>query len=180
MNKKTKYILNFLIRFQILLLLFYIYLYNLNINTSFLEKMETSILAYIFGDAIKKTASFYHEAPTYAVYFIKGEQSFLFVVDRDCLGINMSILLALFIISYPPNFFNLRVRLLFILAYFLVVEVLNVIRLIFLFYLFKYHFEFYTLFHDLIWQISNIILVFILLFIYIKYINSTKKHLFKN
>jgi len=177
MNKKTKQILSFLIRFQVLLLLFYIYLYYLKVDTSFLEKIEVSILSYLFGDSIKETTSFYHDSFTYAVHFIKEGQSFLFVVDRDCLGINISILLAIFIISYPPNFSNFKIRVLFILSYFLIVEVLNILRLIFLFYLFKYHLEFYSLFHDLIWQVSNVILVFSLLFVYIKYNNIIKNKL---
>ena len=174
MNNKNKLILKFLIRFQILLLFFYIYLYYLKINTSFLEKVETLILAYLFGDNIRKVTSFYHDSSTYAVHFIKEGQNFLFVVDRDCLGINMSILLAIFILSYPPNFSNFKVRILFILSYFLIVEMLNIVRLIFLFYLFKYYFKFYSLFHDLIWQISNIVFVFSLLIFYIKYINDKK------
>ena len=146
-------------------------------NFTFLEKIEVNAVNTFFNDKIINHSSFYGNY-TYALEFKKENNYYQFIVDRDCLGLNMFTAILIFVLSYPPSLKFLFYRALFLGISFFLIELLNVIRLVVLYFLFKNYFEIYDFFHDFIWQISNILVVFFFIFLYLKLLKfvKLKKH----
>jgi len=155
--------------------LFFYFLYNLNIDTSPIEKLHAILLKNIFGGELVPLESYYHNSPTWALMVEKEKTIGYFIIDKECLGIN--IFFALLTITYSFPLYTLRKRIFLTFFYFFIVFLfLNPLRLIFLYYLFIHNLKTYLIFHNLIWQITNFLFVILLFFLPMKY-NKSKRPL---
>ena len=174
LSEKAKILFFFILKFCFFSFFFYTIYYNATINTSLLEKINVLLISKIFYGKIVNLPSYYHKENTWALLVKDKNKELYFIVDRDCLGINIYFALLTFIFSFPFFSFGKKI-VLTILHFFLVFFVLNPIRLITLYYLFLNNFEFYLIFHNLIWQITNVLITLFLIIVSIKIKNCNLK-----
>lgn len=160
-----KKLLTFSWRYLFFSFLYFSY-YNSNINFSFLSYLEAKLVNLFFNDKIIDYPSMI-SGNVYAIY--NEKESKIFVIDRDCLGINIWFLLLVFVFSYPLKFY-FKKRIIFIVFSFFFIELLNIIRLVILYYLFINNYKKYIVFHEFILQIFEVIILIILLIVYLKFL----------
>jgi exosortase/archaeosortase family protein len=165
--KKIKPFLFFALKFCFFSIVFYWIYLNTLFNTSPLEKLNVLLLKKVFYGNLSQIPSYYHKESAWALVVEKSNKKFYFIIDRDCLGVNIYFALLVFLFSYP--FFSLRKKILWAFIYFsLVLFILNPLRLLSLYFLFLNNFKLYLIGHNLIWQITNFLLVVLLILLPLK------------
>jgi exosortase/archaeosortase family protein len=172
---KNKNVLKFSLLFFFFSSFFYLLLVYFPLNTTFLEYIEAKSVQLIFDEKITFMNSFYSDNKAISLYFFKNNTHYYFIIDKECTSLNVFFPLLAFILSFPPSLDFLKLRLLFIVFSFVFLETMNIIRLILLFYFFKYYYSLYDLFHNLIWQITNLLLILFMIFLYLRLLNFIKR-----
>jgi len=154
----------FSLKYYLFSLAFFFY-YNSNINFTLLSYFEARLVNLFFNDKIINYPSII-SGEVYAIY--NEEIGRIFVIDKDCLAINMWLLLLIFVFSYPVEAKHLKKRLFFLVISFFIIEFSNIFRLSILYYLFLNNYKLYILFHEHFFQIFEIIVLITSLIFYLK------------
>jgi exosortase/archaeosortase family protein len=165
-NKKIiKELSSFSIKFYLLSLLYFVY-YNSNLNFPFLSYLEANLINVFFHDKIITYPSFI-SGTVFAIF--NEEKNRIFVIDRDCLAINLWFLISIFIFSFPTK---IKIKLVFLVISFFLSEILNIFRLTVLYYFFINDYKTYIILHEYIFQFFEFISAIILVFLFLKFKNK--------
>jgi len=97
----------------------------------------------------------------------------IMMVDPDCNGLKAVILFIAVILAYPSS---LKVKLVWILGSIIFLQFINIVRITFLAWTLRYHFDNFDFIHDFI---SPIFVISIALFMFYKYVDIANKSLEK-
>lgn len=86
-------------------------------------------------------------------------------IDQSCSGIDESLVLITAILAYPANYKN---KILGVIACFIIIQLLNVTRIITLFYLGQFSEELFDIGHSYIWRIVVLLGIFFLFYIWLR------------
>ncbi len=97
----------------------------------------------------------------------------IMMVDPDCNGLKAVMLFVAVILAYPSS---LKVKVIWILGSIIFLQFINIVRITFLAWVLRYHFDNFDFIHD---YISPIFVISIALFMFYKYVDIANKSLEK-
>ena len=98
------------------------------------------------------------------------DTGFAVSIEAGCNGVEATIVLVAAVIAFPASW---RSRLIAIALGFLAVQVMNIARIISLFYLGNWNMEFFTWIHLYLWPALIMLDVLIVFIVYLRYLSNT-------
>lgn len=155
----------FVIFIAILLLLFTLELLNITQATIIIP--WTEFLAWISSSIV---GSFDHEAVSQGVVLRNQVNGFAVSIQPGCNGVEAMIVLIAAIVAFPSS---LKEKFLGISIGFVAIQVLNIIRIISLFYIGQWNETLFNWAHSYIWQALIMLDVLIVFIIWLRSLNKT-------
>lgn len=155
-------------RFVIIFLLVLLALFTLEMQTSVQQAVIepfTSVLAAISAGII---LPFDSSVISYGKVLQFGPGGFAVSIEAGCNGVEATIVLIAAVLAFPAPW---RARAVAILLGFLAIQVLNIVRIVSLFYLGNWNLDIFTWVHLYLWPALIMLDVLIVFIIYMRYLS---------
>ena len=154
-------------RFVVIFLVVLVGLFTLEMQTSVQQHMVLPFTAMLAKLSAALILPFDASVQAYGKVLQFTDTGFAVSIEAGCNGVEATIVLVAAVLAFPAPW---RARLAAIALGFLAIQVLNILRIISLFYLGNWNLEFFSWFHLYLWPALIMLDVLIVFVLYLRYL----------
>ena len=155
-------------RFVVIFLVVLVGLFTLEMQTSVQQHMVLPFTAMLAKLSAALILPFDASVQAYGKVLQFTDTGFAVSIEAGCNGVEATIVLIAAVLAFPAPW---RARLAAIALGFLAIQVLNILRIISLFYLGNWNLEFFSWFHLYLWPALIMLDVLIVFVVYLRYLS---------
>jgi exosortase H (IPTLxxWG-CTERM-specific) len=155
-------------RFIVIFLVVLIGLFTLEMQTSVQQHLVLPFTAMLAKISAALILPFDASVQAYGKVLQFTDTGFAVSIEAGCNGVEATIVLVAAVLAFPAPW---RARLAAIALGFLAIQVLNILRIISLFYLGNWNLEFFSWFHLYLWPALIMLDVLIVFVVYLRYLS---------
>jgi exosortase H (IPTLxxWG-CTERM-specific) len=159
-------------RFAFTFLLILVCLFSIEMTTQVQERLILPFTGFLATLSAALITPFDGSVVAYGKILQFTDSGFAVSIEAGCNGVEATIVLIAAVIAFPASW---RARLAAIALGFLAVQVINIARIISLFYLGNWNVEVFTWVHLYLWPVLIMLDVLIMFLVYLRYLNGDSK-----